>query len=73
LGNAKLTSLSFVREANRLEKRWENPYVVATAGSKRWNRMGNIARGSAVILGLASGVFFIVGILAVRYAVTHLT
>jgi hypothetical protein len=72
LGFVYFTNLSTVREANALEKRWEHPYIVTSAGSKRWNRTGNIARGAAVALGLGSAVFFIVGILAVRYAVTHL-
>jgi hypothetical protein len=72
LGFVYFTSISTVREANTLEKRWEHPYVVATEVSKRWRQAGNASRAAAVILGLASGVLFIVGILAIRSAVTHL-
>jgi len=44
LGFVYFTSLSTVREANTLEKRWEHPYVAVTEVSKRWRRAGNVSR-----------------------------
>jgi hypothetical protein len=73
IGFAYFTNFSIAAEASTRERKWEHPYVSATKISKRWRCIGNVLRLVAVILGLASAALFVVGMLAVRSAITQLS
>jgi hypothetical protein len=53
-------------------KIWTSPYVMETVISRRWNRKEIICRRAAILAGVISVMFFVCGMISVRYAVVHI-
>lgn len=69
---AYLTNYCHGSAGRSMDKVWEHPYVVPVPSTKRWKFAANVFHLSAFVVGLASLVMFVCGMIQVRDAIGKL-
>lgn len=67
-----LTNYCMAAVASSQTKKWEHPYIEPGPRTAFWRRLNIIFHVLAFGAGLASLIFFVVGMLSVKGAITHL-